>query len=434
MRIVPTLGQMVHRILGPERSMALQRIRRVVQTTDGCLWIGTETALLRFDGRQLRPFPLPVSPGAPEPPFITAMCAGDRQDLWVGTDQGLLHLHQGTFRCFTEGEGLPSRSILDLRLGPDLGLWVWTTGGLAGWQGSGFRAFPMAAQTSYATAPSLRFEASGQLWVCTSEGLRTFMGGRWSVPPLPSLPPGQVPVATTRVLGALWVGTNQGLFKLEGERWVQVQHGDAPLGGVTCLTTGPEGGLWIGTRDRGLFRLVPARWIGAVAGPNLHRHQGLLEGGGWLECFSLAEGLPHRAVQDLLLDREGTLWIATNNGLSRLHQGRALGWPLTWNAQARSANLRTICTDRKGTFWVGGEAGLFRLDRGTLHQECLPEQRSSPHPGVHTLESRVEARFNVRCLWPDERGHLKARIGWLGKVRHWSANPHFVAPIACPDF
>ena len=60
-----------------------------------------------------------------------------------------------------------------------------------------------------------------------------------------------------------------------------------------------DGALWIGTLDRGLIRV--------------HRDR--------VDLFSRADGLSSNYVRGLLEDREGNIWVATDNGLDRFRHG-----------------------------------------------------------------------------------------------------------------
>src|ERR1700742_3355047 len=60
----------------------------MVQTTDGYLWIGTRSGLVRFDGVRFVPFT--PSPGQQLiSNRILSLCAGSDGSLWIGTSLGL---------------------------------------------------------------------------------------------------------------------------------------------------------------------------------------------------------------------------------------------------------------------------------------------------------------------------------------------------------
>ena len=65
------------------------RIRAVVQTADGFLWLGTEAGLVRFDGLEFRVFDRNSTP-ALKATDVTALFEDREHQLWIGTDDGSL--------------------------------------------------------------------------------------------------------------------------------------------------------------------------------------------------------------------------------------------------------------------------------------------------------------------------------------------------------
>src|SRR5258706_11935459 len=66
------------------------KVRKITQTTDGYIWIGTEAGLFRFDGVRFVPWSSlareQLSSG-----YIIALRAARDGSLWIGTDDGLAH-------------------------------------------------------------------------------------------------------------------------------------------------------------------------------------------------------------------------------------------------------------------------------------------------------------------------------------------------------
>lgn len=82
--------------------------------------------------------------------------------------------------------------------------------------------------------------------------------------------------------------------------------------------------------------------------------------------LSTADGLSSPVVTDILQDRSGFLWIATNNGLNR-YDGRSFE---TFRHQADEhslihASVLSICEDTAGRIWAGTSHGMSRFDGGT---------------------------------------------------------------------
>ena len=79
--------------------------------------------------------------------------------------------------------------------------------------------------------------------------------------------------------------------------------------------------------------------------------------------YSTANGLPGNMVHDLRFTPDGTLWLATQNGVSRFdgHTFR------NWSKQDGLMDSRVYCIypDKSGLLWFGTEEGVSRFDPAT---------------------------------------------------------------------
>ena len=95
---------------------------------------------------------------------------------------------------------------------------------------------------------------------------------------------------------------------------------------------------------------------------------------GRLRSFDSRNGLPDDLVRALQEDRDGNLWVGTNDGLSRLENGKFVAPPL--DSERERDWVRSLFEDREGNLWVGMNSGLnrFRDDRFTTYSrtEGLP--------------------------------------------------------------
>src|SRR5579864_2057047 len=78
--------------------------------------------------------------------------------------------------------------------------------------------------------------------------------------------------------------------------------------------------------------------------------------------YGQEEGLQNLAVQAILQDREGFLWVGTQNGLFRYDGSRFKAF--TKNDGLPEARIESLHEAADGTLWVGTEGGLARLHGG----------------------------------------------------------------------
>jgi signal transduction histidine kinase len=111
---------------------------------------------------------------------------------------------------------------------------------------------------------------------------------------------------------------------------------------------GKRGGLWLGFFHGGLAYFKDGR-ISA--------------------SYAAAEGLGKGEVNDLLLDPDGTLWAATDGGLSRLDISRSNNGPvatLTSQNGLPCAAVHWAIEDDAHSFWLKTPCGLVRIARSEL--------------------------------------------------------------------
>ena len=103
-----------------------------------------------------------------------------------------------------------------------------------------------------------------------------------------------------------------------------------------------------------------------------------------LKFYGIEDGLIDSRVTDLLLDREGNLWIATMSGLARF-DGRTFHTFTTQNDFLRD-RIHCLFEDSRGYLWLGTDEGVVHYD-GRFFQII-----KSPHigPVLQILEDRDE--------------------------------------------
>src|SRR5262249_50517002 len=186
-------------------------------------------------------------------------------------------------------------------------------------------------------------DSRGRVWVSTLGGVGYSDNGRFVV--VNGLPGGLTRAIVEDSRGSVWIANpDLGLFRVASGRsnveqipWARLKHKDQ----VTALAEDPsQGGLWLG-----FFQ-------GGVA---------YLSDGQLRASFAAADGLGEGRVSALHADPDGTLWAATEGGLSRLKNGRVV--TLTSKNGLPCDAVGWVLEDDARSLWLGMACGLVRMAR-----------------------------------------------------------------------
>jgi len=115
------------------------RIRAIVQSRDGYLWLGADRGLARFDGVGFTMFDR--STGDLRDNEIWTLAEDRDGGLWIGTGGGLTLYKDGIFRTFTKADGLPDDWVRALDIDRDGNVWIACANGVACWAAGKFTSF-----------------------------------------------------------------------------------------------------------------------------------------------------------------------------------------------------------------------------------------------------------------------------------------------------
>ncbi len=210
-----------------------------------------------------------------------------------------------------------------------------------------------------AELPGARIETvyrdrEGALWIGTNRGL-----ARWFQGTLERMPE-RNPISREAILsvledreGSILLGTETGgLYILRDARFHFLDESDGlSAADTTAIVEAGDHSLWVGTRENGLNQISEQR-ISQVG-----ISQGASAPG---RTFTTANGLPSNVILALSASRDGSVWVGTPDGLSRLR-----GHTLTTITAADNLPddfVRSVYTARNQMVWIGTRHGLSCLD------------------------------------------------------------------------
>ncbi|WP_077444141.1 sensor histidine kinase [Rhodanobacter sp. C05] len=263
---------------------------------------------------------------------------------------------------FTVKDGLPSTiyAITEDREGY---LWLGGPTGLFRFDGLNFE--PMfKEQLPAEIITSLYGDRDGNLWIGGLHGNVTRVHEGVTEQVGRGLSKGTIMSFKQMTDGTLWVVTSSGVYRFVDGAWHRADHSDGiDVKFVWVTGTGVDGSYWIFAPD-GAYRLRP----GAKRFELTSANQGIVA----MANLPATAAYPSGGVTaDLIVDRQGALWIPTNGKLTRLHTDNMSG-----QAQLVAENVMGVdnhsdiqvtadFSDSQGNVWVATPDGLeqFRTTR-----------------------------------------------------------------------
>ena len=394
-------GENPQRLATPKMVPGSSPVISVAETSEGSIWLGTLGAglFLLADDRAAA-----VNTGLPERK-INCLLPISKEDLWVGTDNGLYHWNGKDFRREALPSGLDKVQVLSLLRDRDSNVWVGTASGLLRINANGI-SFSEEQELRGSGAINALFEdREGNIWVGGGRGLgrirdTVFMtyssatdsrferigpiyvdpaGRTWFAPGqggLYTLKDGHIQRASTTVRA------NDVVYSIAGrgdEIWIGRQRGGLThlqfRNGTLKIRTYTEAS---GLAQNSVFSVLESRdgsvWAGTLSG-GVSRFQD-----GRFTTYTVASGLAANTVSAILEARDGTMWFATSNGLSSLSSDH-------WKTYTKrdglpSENVDCLFEDSSGALWAGTSGGLALFVSGKVQVPLLPDVLHEPIFGI----------------------------------------------------
>lgn len=305
----------------------------------------------------------------------------------------LLQASHLPIRTYTTADGLARDHVLSIAQDSHGFLWFATAEGLSRFDGYQFKNYHVEQGLPSNFIDDFLETRGGVYWVATGGGLCRFDPAGAGAPRFFRVSLGEGETATIPSVlyedssGGIWCGASQGdkgLYRLDPQD-AAFHRVDLRMTdpAVTAILIDRRGTLWVGTPD-GLYRREPD---------------------GTTKSYTTADGLPNAYVMALLEEREDRLWIGTRSGLVRLDGGREAHTSprirtYTGKDGLPGARVESLLQSSDGTIWVGTNQGLARWIPG--------ETPGGREFESYTLVQGLSAR-SVGALAEDRDGNL-----WIG--------------------
>jgi ligand-binding sensor domain-containing protein/two-component sensor histidine kinase len=344
----------------------------IAQTSDGYIWIGTDSGLVRYDGVRFVPWSGPAGGGSVGAPVYSLLGSSDGA-LWIGTATRLLRWKNNTLNEYRLGR---INSILEDRRHR---IWVARSrvadsrGGLCQATGDEPRCIGGEHGMGLPYAQTLSEDTRGNLWVGSSSQLMKWHDGSFESYFRKELAPFQALNSVSGVAagadGSVWAAIPRkglGLFHIVDGLAGKVKPEGADSERIESPFVDRDGSLWMGTPRDGIYRMY----------------------GGRVDRFRGEDGLSSNAVTAFFQDREGNLWVATSKGLDCFRESRVVTFSASEGLGADLAE--SVVASADGGVWIGNRGSLDLLRAGKVTSIRIPGQR---------VTSLWQDRDNDQRLW-----------------------------------
>jgi ligand-binding sensor domain-containing protein/signal transduction histidine kinase len=387
-------------------------IRAIAQTPDGYLWLGTDLGLLRFDGVRVTPWQPPRNLRLPSD-IIHGLLVSRDGTLWIATDLGLAGWKDGQLFRVDSLAGSPVGRLLEDRAGS-----IWMVRFTTDWTLCQLHDGRVTCRGddggAGAGALGLFEDRTGRLWVGTRAGLWQWNPGPPTFYPMPGEVDGIQALAETED-GSLLIARTGGIRRFASGNAVMAFPFPQTMRSALAsrILRDRDGGLWVGTPTRGLA----------------HVHEGATD------TFAQIDGLSGDTITALFEDREGSIWVATTEGLDRFRQPAVVSYSAKQGLS--SGRVTSVMAAADGSVWAATFDGVNRWTRGGVtvyrergaHSIFEDSQRRvwlATLNGVGRIESGRFVRANgfpaglTRAIVEDARKTLwmiKPDLGFFGLAR-----------------
>jgi signal transduction histidine kinase/ligand-binding sensor domain-containing protein len=349
------LTQYIHTTWRTQDGSAPAGMLSIAQTSDGFLWYSAiAQGVYRFDGVRF----LRRSPNTKMGSIDIGNLVADRTGgLWVIGDHEIAHVKDGAVITHLELDGIGGHA--GTSLDADGSLWIVRASNrvadapLCHVTDLAAKCFGKSEGVPISPADALLADGQGGFWVGGQTALVHWRAGVSQVYPIQALKSNTGDVGINGVVrdadGRLWVGIaaagpglGLGQFKDGVFRPFVTSSFDGSKVSIYDMLLDRDGNLWVATLGKGLLRIR----------------------GNVVEHYGRTEGLSSDSVSALFEDREGIVWAATTNGVDSFRDPRIVTFSALEGLGKDAA--AGVMASHDGTIWIANSGSLDRIVNGTV--------------------------------------------------------------------
>jgi ligand-binding sensor domain-containing protein/serine phosphatase RsbU (regulator of sigma subunit) len=282
------------------------------------------------------------------------------------------------FKNYSVEEGLAQSQILSVFQARDGLMWFGTnSGGACSFDGIKFNTVSEKKGLLNNVIYSICDDREGNIVFGTLNGLSIYNGFKFhNFTDSSGLPHKRVYKVLRDKKDVIWVGTAKGVCQLRDNKIIPFKSNQLlNTSSVFAIYADSKDRIWFGTMTNGVF---------------------VYDGKSFIQ-YSEKEGLSNNFIRGLQEDKEGRMWVATNNGLNRIADGK-IEHDFKINSSTDQAKFQTsyvgAAADLNGNLWFASAAGAYKYDGRNF---------------TRYTEQNGMAASNLLCVLCDREGSM-----WFG--------------------
>lgn len=376
--------QFIH--FGTDEGLLDERVYAIAQDLDGQIWIGTNSALFTFDGEVFKEIDL-KSLGYD--PVIRSVAVDAQNRVWAGGyDWGLVEIDSGVITLHNSDWNFPEGRINDIYFDADQRMWAGLDGaGIFYKDGDDIQVYGKKQGFFNNSILSIFQDSQRNMWFGTYGGgvfqlSRSFIKTYNS---LHGLTGENVTALVRQSNGTMWLGTNNnGLFRFQNGDFTNfsTKNSTLPSDRIHSLYVDVQDQLWIGI-DGGFTRRLGNRFVSTnleerFPGVSIRafledtlRDQMLMGTFGdgvlrwknrYLGRLTKKEGLVNDSVLTITQNPNGSIWFATDGGIS-IWDGQHIENHVNQGLPTANRTSTLLLSEQRQ--WVGTfGAGIWKIGEG----------------------------------------------------------------------
>lgn len=309
-------------------------LRSTAAGKDGTVWFGTYRGVISFDGTTWKRYQ--IKEGLPSLQ-VNQVFIDSKNRAWAATTRGVSVFINGEWKSFTEKDGLVDNYAMTVTEDNNGNIYIGTKKGISKYNGDSFSSFLIEDDLSGHQITGVAIDVNNTLWFSLGDGgVESFNGKIWKhYSKKDGLSDEELNCVSVKNDGSIWFGGFNGVSIYRQGKWDSIRDDTKLLANVNAIVHDDNGSTWFATGG-GLVHLKENQ----------------------LERFSEKDGLQHKAVSSVLLEKD-TLWIGTHKGALKVSRD--------WSKKSSPTMLKDIQIvdiekDSKGILWFATINGVYRFN------------------------------------------------------------------------